>query len=140
MNERMYQRAIEISRALKPQIQTGKSAHTTIVYKKSKMVCIATNDYSKPHNERRFGRYENWKGFKTEYRPCTHSEAKAILKLGEENLSDYTFLNIRIDNNGNANMARACPNCMRTLQSFGGGPKKMFYSDGNGELTRDERF
>jgi deoxycytidylate deaminase len=139
MNQRIYQRALEISRALKPKVQSGKSAHTTIVFRKSRMVCIATNDYKKRHNENRFGRYENWKGFLSEYRPCVHSEMAALVKLGEEDISDYTFLNIRIDNNGNANMARPCPNCQKTLLMFGG-PKKMFYSDSNGVMQQDERF
>jgi len=140
MNARIYERAVEISRALKPKVQTGKSAHTTLVYHKSKMVCIATNNYNKLHNANRFGKYENWKGFQSEYRPCVHSELSALVKLGEEDISDYTFLNIRIDNNGNPNMSKACVNCARTLTMFGGGPKKMFYSDSGGNLVRDERF
>lgn len=139
MNQKTYERAIEISIALKPKVQNGKSAHTTFVYHKSKMICVAVNNYNKRHNENRFGKYENWKGFKSEYRPCVHSELSALIKIGEEDISDYVFLNIRIDNNGRPNMAAACPNCTRTLQALGN-PKKMFYSNANGELTRDERF
>ncbi len=103
------------------------------------MVCIAINNYKKAHNCKRFGKYDNWKGFESEYRPSIHSECAAIAKMGEEDVSDYTFLNIRIDNNGGANMARACPNCAKAIMSFGG-CKKMFYSDSNGELVQDERF
>jgi hypothetical protein len=139
MNQRIYERALEISIALKPKVQSGKSAHTTFVYHKSKMICVATNNYRKLHNANRFGKYENWKGFQSEYRPCVHSEISALIKMGEEDISDYTFLNIRIDNNGRANMAKACVNCARTLSMFEG-PKKMFYSDANGNLVQDERF
>lgn len=139
MNDRLYQRALEISIALKPKVQNGKSAHTTFVIYKSKFICIATNNYNKLHNINKFGKYENWKGFKTEYKPCVHSECQAILKIGEEDISDYEFLNIRIDNNGKPNMARACPNCEKVIKSFGG-CKKMFYSDTNGQLQQDERF
>jgi hypothetical protein len=140
MNTRIYERAISIAKALKPKVQNGKSAHSTFVIRQSKIVCIAVNDYTKPHNEKRFGKYGNWKGFLTAYKPSTHSECAAISKLGEEELGDYEFLNIRIDNNGNANMARPCPNCYTVLRSFGGGPKKMFYSDSEGNLIQDERF
>lgn len=106
--------------------------------KKSRIVCIATNNYEKKHNERRFGKYENWKGFQDEYRPCVHSETMLLIRLGEEDLRDYELLNIRIDNNGKANMSKACPNCARTLQGFA--PRRMFYSDPDGNLQQDERF
>jgi len=139
MNQRIYARAIEIARALKYKVQNGKSAHTTLILRKSKIICIASNNYNKIHNKKKFGYYENWKGFESEYRPCVHSECSAISKMGEDDMSEYTFLNIRIDNNGNPNMAKACPNCARAIQSFGG-CKKMFYSDSNGEIQRDERF
>jgi len=140
MNIRIYNRAVEIAKAMKPKTQNGKSAHSTFIIRQSRIICIAVNDYLKPHNAKKFGRYGNWKGFLTPYRPSTHSECAAVAKLGEEDISDYEFLNLRIDNNGNVNMARACPNCHNAIKSFGGGPKKMFYSDNNGELAQDERF
>ena len=124
---------------MKPKVQTGKSAHTTFAIRKSRIICIATNNYKKIHNEKRFGKYENWKGFESEYKPCIHSECSALLKLGEEDISDYEFLNIRVDNNGKPNMSRACVNCERVLKSFGG-PRRMFYSDSEGNLQQDERF
>jgi hypothetical protein len=123
---------------LKPRVQSGKSFHLSRAIKKSRIVCIAANDYNKKHNERRFGKYENHKGFLTEYRPCIQSEVKLLLKIGEEELSDYELLNLRIDNNGRANMSKACPNCYTTLLGFS--PRKVFYSDSDGECIQDERF
>ena len=138
MNQRIYNRAIEMARALKPRVQTGKSHHISALVYKSRIVCVAANDYTKLHNAKKFGKYDNWKGFKSEYRPCIHSEIRLLTKCGEEDLSDYELLNVRIDNRNNVNMARACPNCARTLVGFA--PKKVFYSDENGQLVQDERF
>jgi hypothetical protein len=138
MNQRIFNRIIEAARALKPRVQSGKSHHVSALVYKSKIVCLATNDYRKMHNEKKFGKYQNWKGFNGEYRPCIHSEIKIITKWGEEDLSDHEFVNVRIDNKGNPNIARACPNCARVL--FGFSPKRVFYSDENGQLQQDERF
>jgi len=138
MNQRIYQRAVEISQALRPN-NARLFFHTSFAVRKSRIVCIAVNNFSKLHNENRFGKYVNTRGYKEEYVPFTHSECSLISKLGEEDISDYEFLNIRITFDGKANMARPCFNCARVLASFGG-PKKMFYSDSNGIMQQDERF
>jgi Cytidine and deoxycytidylate deaminase zinc-binding region len=138
VNQRIYARLLEVSKAMKPRVQTGKSYHVSALVYKSRIICIATNDYTRMHNEKRFGRYENWKGFESPYRPCIHSEIKLITKWGEEDLSDYELVNVRVDNNGNPNMAKACPNCARTLQGFA--PRRVFYSDSEGNLQQDDRF
>lgn len=131
---------MEISRALKPKVQSGKSHHSSFLIRKGKIVCIGNNDYTKMHNVKRFGVYENWKGFESEYRPCIHSEIKILIRYGEDDLSDCEMLNVRVDNTNNINMSKACPNCFRILSSLEGPPRKLFYSDSEGNLQQDERF
>ena len=140
MNNRLFNRCVEFSKALKPKIQNGKSFHVSFLVKKSRIICVATNNYKKLHNTKRFGTYDNWKGFESEYRPCIHAEVNVLIKTGETDISDCEMLNIRIDNNGGANMSKPCPNCSRLLSSLDGPPKKVFYSDGDGNLRQDERF
>jgi len=140
MNQRIFNRCVEIAKALKHNKVTGKSFHGSFIVRKSRIICIATNNYNKAHNDKKFGRYDNWKGYETEYKPCVHSELAVIVKYGETDLSDCEFVNVRVDNNGNANMSKACPNCFRLIASLGGPPKKLFYSDGEGNMIQDERL
>jgi hypothetical protein len=140
MNQRIYNRCLEAAKALKPKVQSGKSFHASFLIRKSKIICIATNNYNKAHNHNRFGRYDNWKGFESEYRPCIHSEVQILIRNGETDISDCELLNIRVDNNKNANMSKCCPNCARLLLQIDGPPKKVFYSDGEGNLQQDDRF
>lgn len=140
MNQRIFNRCIETAKALRPKVQSGKAFHCSYLIKKGRIICIATNNYRKAHNYKRFGAYSNWKGFETEYKPCLHGEAAILIKYGETDLSDCEFLNIRVDNNSNPNMAKPCPNCFRLLSSLDGPPKKLFYSDSDGNIVQDERF
>ena len=140
MNQRIYKRCLEVAKAMKPRVQNGKSYHVCYLIRKGKVICIGTNDYTKTHNVKRFGKYENWKGFESEYRPCIHAEISTLIRNGETDLSNYEVLNVRIDNNNNANMSLPCPNCFRILSSLDGPPRKVFYSDAEGNLQQDERF
>jgi len=47
------------------------------------------------------------------------------LRLGEEDCSRYTFINVRIDNNNKVSIAKPCPNCQRILDQVG--YKKIIY-------------
>jgi deoxycytidylate deaminase len=137
MNTRIYNRAIEIATALKTK-KTGKSHHCCLIYRKGKTVAIGINDYTKAHNSNRFGRYENHKGYLTEYRACRHAELSAVIRYGEEDLSDCEMLVVRIDKDNNPTLSRPCPNCARVVGGLN--IKKVFYSDSDGNFIQDERF
>ena len=118
MNKKTIDRYIEITRALKEKKQNGRSFHTTFIFNKSKLLSIGWNDYSKEHRRHKFGTYTPNKG-SGNYVSGIHSESSAIIRLGEEDCSDYTFLNVRVDNNGEINIAKPCHNCFRLLQQVG---------------------
>jgi len=120
-----FARLEEITRATKVGLQTGKSFHTTFVYKGSKMLCIASNNYNKSHRHHKYTEYTKPEG---NYKPSLHSEIGALIRLGLTNCSGLTFVNIRIDNNGKAAISAPCNNCARVLKSIG--YKNLWYYDG----------
>jgi deoxycytidylate deaminase len=138
MNQRSYMRAVEIATALKSKKALGKSHHCAFIYRNGKIMSIGVNDYTKQHNSKRFGKYEDHKGYTTEYKACRHAEISSIIRYGEEDLRDCEMLVVRIDNRKNANLSKCCINCARVLQGLN--IKKVFYSDGDGNFQQDERF
>jgi deoxycytidylate deaminase len=140
VNAKLGKRLIEISKALKPQKATGSKFHCSFAIRQNKIACIGWNDYNKPHCEKRFGKYENHKGFETEYRASRHAESHLLIRLGEENLDGYEIVNVRISNNNEPIMSRPCINCARMFLSLDRPPRKVFYSDNSGEIQRDDRF
>lgn len=133
MNKRL-EKCIEISLGLRPKKQTGKSFHTTFIFNKNRILSIGTNNYNKEHPYHKMGKYCGYKQNPSQYHACLHSEISALLRLGEEDCSRYTFVNIRIDNNNKTSIAKPCPNCQRILNQVG--YKKIIYS--NSENGFDE--
>ena len=123
-----FKRLEEISLALKSEKQTGRSFHTTFVYNGSKMLCIATNDYTRYHPYHKMGHYVSTRTPGQIYEASLHSEIKALIRLGLEDCSHLTFVNIRIDNDNLPAISRACPNCYNILREIGF--KKFYYFDG----------
>jgi deoxycytidylate deaminase len=74
------------------------------------------------------GKYTGYKTNPEHYRPCLHSEISALIKLGEQDCSRYTFVNVRIDNNNKISLAKPCQNCQRILDQVG--YKRIIYSSG----------
>lgn len=127
-----FERLIEISRALKGKNQTGRAFHTTFCFRKNKMLAIGINNYSKTHplTSSYLPRKNNNK--KT-FVPVIHSEISGIIKLGFDDCSDITFVNIRIDNNDMPNMARPCLGCLDVLMNQVG-YKRLFYTYYDGSI------
>lgn len=123
-----FKRLEEISLALKVEKQTGRSFHTTFVYHGSKLLCITTNDYTRNHPYYKLGKYKSTRG-EGFYEAALHSEIKAIIRLGLEDCSHLTFVNLRIDNNNEIAISKPCINCFNILK--GVGFKKLYYFDGN---------
>lgn len=126
MNRRL-EKCIEIASSLRPHKQNGRSFHATFIFDKKRIVSIGTNDYNKHHPYHKMGKYLGYKENPENYKPCLHSEISAIIKLGEEDLSHYTVVNVRVDKNNQIALAKPCLNCLRVLQQTG--YKKLFYTD-----------
>ena len=132
MNQYICQKLIEVARAMKGEKSTGKSFHVTGIIRQNKIVCIGWNNYNKQHPAHRFGAYENYKGFTDRFRPGIHSEISAIIKMGQEDLSGYSMVNIRINNNFQVAMSKCCPNCERVIRQLG--LKRLFYTTNLGNF------
>jgi deoxycytidylate deaminase len=126
MNQKVVNRYIEIARALKPRHQSGRSFHLTCIFDKSKLLAMGFNNYAKEHPRHKFGVYSATKPG-SNYVSGIHSEISSIIRLGEEDCSRYTFLNIRLDNNNNPALAKPCPNCFRVLRNQVGF-KRIYYT------------
>ncbi len=136
MNLRLTNKLVEISRAMKPIRATGQFFHTSSLIRKNRIICIGWNNYLKGHPEKRFGKYENHKGFPGTYKSSLHSEISSIIKLGEEDLSGYIMVNIRIGNCNQVTMAKSCPNCHKVLKSLG--LSTLFFSNELGQFEELE--
>jgi deoxycytidylate deaminase len=123
-------RSIEIARALKPHSSTGRCFHLTTIFKKNRLISIGINNYNKTHPKAlKYRKKEVW----SDYIPSIHSELSAILKLGEENCSDYSFFNVRIDKNGDLNNSHPCSGCSELLKQTKF--KNFFYSNHKGTFS-----
>ena len=127
---KILEKCVEITRGLKPNKQNGRSFHTTFILHKNRILSIGWNNYNKMHPYHKLGKYIGYKCNPEKYQPSLHSEISAILKLGEEDLRKYSFVNVRIDGRNNLALAKPCPNCERVLGQVGF--KKLFYSSEKG--------
>lgn len=115
MSQKLVDRYIEIARALKPLKQNGRAFHLTAIFDKRKVLSIGVNSYLKSHPSRKFGVYSSKND--GEYNPKCHSEIHSLLKLGECDCSNYTFLNIRLTKDGKPALAKPCHNCFSVLKN-----------------------
>lgn len=124
-----FKRLEEITKALKPTKQTGKCFHTTFAFKGNKMLAIGYNNYNKLHPHHKFGVYEPTKDLNSNYTAGIHSEISCLIKLGVEDCSDITFVNVRIDNNDKPAISKPCANCECILEQVGN--RKVWFFDGD---------
>ncbi len=134
--DRKINRSVEIARALKSKYATGRSFHITVIFDKNKIISIGINNYLKTHPK-------SYKYMKKEvvnesgYLPSIHSELSAVLKLGEEDCSNYSFINVRLDNNNQINNSRPCSGCIELLKQVGF--NQFHYSNEKGVFVSYEK-
>ena len=111
MNSRILKRAIDIAKALHPTVQSMRSCHISFLVLKSKIIKIGFNkDRTHPINS------------KFDYRSIDggiHAELDLCLKMRQDDLSKYSMVVIRHDNNMNLTLSRPCIGCQSVLKQFG---------------------
>ncbi len=117
-------RCIEITRSLKPELQSGKNFHVSFLYDGPRLLSIGCNSYKHGHLAHKFGEYPPTRGGKN-YKPCRHSETECLNRL-KKIPKNFTMINIRVDNQGNVAMASPCKNCAAVLKKLS--PKKIIFS------------
>jgi tRNA(Arg) A34 adenosine deaminase TadA len=107
----------------------------TFALHKKKTVAIGINSIKTHPNIPKFD-YVSEEGEDLRNIARMHSEFNCILKLqnkyGENDMSDITFVNIRLDKMGNVRYAKPCNGCSHLLSQVGF--KKLYYSLNNGEF------
>lgn len=123
-----FSRLEDISRSLRYQYQTGRAFHTCFVYLGNKLICTGINNYRKHHPKHIFGEYSPTKENNENYVAGLHGEVDALIKLGLNDCSHLTFVNIRINNKNERAISKPCKNCWNVMQgvSF----KKFWFFDG----------
>lgn len=130
-----FARLIEISKALKPLKQSGKSFHVSFALRGNKIIAAGTNSYNKSnpvcHNYKR----TKYSGKNKTYNAGIHSEAYICGKLKHlDSWNNLTLVNIRIDNNLNLSNSCICVNCAAMLQRNDKKFKKIFFSTNHGDF------
>lgn len=123
-----FERLESLANALKGVHQTGQSFHVTFVYRGNKLIRIGQNNYRKLHRAHKYGTYVPYKNTKAEYVAGIHSEIDSIIRLGANDCFEYTFVNIRIGNDGTRKISKPCLNCLKIMRQLG--YKAIWYYDG----------
>ena len=126
-----FNRLTEIAYALKPPEFGYKCWHVTFALRKSKVLSIGVNDHTKTHTRNlRLPHIDIETGKHFGARANIHSELACLLKLGMEDCSSLTFVNARIDRNGDLNMSIPCNGCRAMLSQVGF--KRIYYTSKKG--------
>ena len=123
------QRLVRLSEGLKVERQTGRSFHTSFVFKGPKLLALGINSYKQSELISRLPKYKKYKSG-GDYNAGLHSEVAAAKQL-DFDCEGLTLVNIRIDNNGKPAYSAPCPNCWEYVVE-GCGFKKVIFSSNDG--------
>jgi hypothetical protein len=129
----VYNKYIDITRALMTEDNELRTFHTTFIIKKNRIQKIGINT-KKTHPANL--KYDYYSSTGTDIRTMVniHSELSAILKYGKEDCSDCVFVNVRIDRKGNIANSKPCRGCQDLLSKVGF--KKMYFTNNKGEFEQ----
>ncbi len=134
VNDKKFNRLVEISRALYNKQSTLRCHHFTFIIRKGKIVSIGQNK-DKTHVKNLDYNYCDRNGLDMRREVGLHSELSAVLRDGRENLSDSVFVNIRIGKDGKLKMSKACFGCRNLLNQIG--YKRLYYSTNQETFEED---
>lgn len=132
VNQVKFQKYIEIAKGLFPSDFTNKTFHVTFLVKNRKIIKIGLNSYKTHPRNLRYAYKGKADNVDIRRFVAVHSELSAVLKYGKEDCSDCTFINVRIDKNGEATMSEPCNGCKDLLSSVGF--KKIYFTNKQGEF------
>ena len=121
MNMKNLKKYVELSKSMMPQDHGVRTFHTTFVLNKSKVVAIGINNI-KTHPATLKYDYCGQVGL--------HSELSAVIRLGKEDCSDLTFVNVRVKKDGTIGTSLPCRGCMDMLNQVGF--KKIYFTNEKG--------
>lgn len=127
--ERCIRKSLEFSRH---KGVWNRCRHFTFILDGRRIVSFGTNS-SKTHPLNLLHPYTNRNMEIISQFVGTHSEMKAVLKLGPENCRGLSLLNVRIDRNGRVSQSRPCRGCMSMIKNLG--LSEVLYTDHEGQVA-----
>ena len=138
MNNKKFQKLIEISKALQPSCNAYpiiRTFHVTFAIHRKKTIAIGINNQKTHPNIKKLN-YMSEDGEDLRNIARRHSELNCILKLQNKlsilGFDDIIFVNIRLDRNGNIKYAKPCNGCSHLFEQVGF--KKVYYSGDCGKF------
>lgn len=121
-----YDKLIRLAKA-NIELPIGGQLHFSFIMKKKKIVSFGYNNAWKTDRlAAKFGHRFN----------CLHSELMAIKNFPYHisELSEFTFVNIRLRKNGEIALSKPCECCERMLDAFR--VSEVYYTTNNGDFVR----
>lgn len=127
-----YDKIIEISYALAGKCRHNKRCkHFSFILKNKRIVSIGMNS-PKTHPLNLKYNYINKQRHKISEVVGTHSELRAVIKLGLEEYKGYTLVNTRINRNQEIDYSFPCNGCMEMIKELGF--DRVIYTTKHGEF------
>lgn len=124
-------RYIRISKAIRPaHYNEVRFFHTTFILNKSQIVSCGINKFKTHSKNVAYNTYISREGVNISDKINLHAELVAILALGREDCSDLTFLNVRLNIQGQVRYSAPCAGCMGILNQVGF--RRIYYSQSDG--------
>lgn len=128
--ERCISKSLEMSRR---KGVWNRCRHFTFILDGKRIVSLGTNS-RKTHPLNLLHPYTNRNMEIISQFVGTHSEMKAVLRLGPQNCRGLSLLNVRIDRNGRVSQSRPCRGCMSMIRNLG--LFEVLHTDHEGRVAR----
>jgi len=127
-----YKKIVEISFALAGKCRHNKRCkHFSFIFKNKRLLSIGINS-PKTHPLNLKYDYVNKEKHNISDIVGTHSEMRAVIKLGLESYRGYSIVNTRVNRNRELDYSFPCNGCMQMIQELGF--EKVFYTNKCGEF------
>jgi len=126
MKQKTIDRALKIARSLCPINRDIRTSHVAFLIKNNLIEKIGVNKKRTHPEISKHPYHEGYVGI--------HAELDCILKIDQEDLSDYKILVLRIDRKNKLTISKPCPGCQSLIKQMN--IKETWYSDKNGHIIK----
>jgi deoxycytidylate deaminase len=129
-----FNKIIEISYALINKHSADlRCRHFSFILDRNRIISIGLNSL-KTHPLNLKYKYVNKNNQSISNIVGTHSELSAVIKLGEEDCSDFTLINTRINRNNKLDFSAPCSGCCDMIKQLNF--KYVFFSNSEGKFNK----
>lgn len=129
-----FNKIIEISYALINKHSADlRCRHFSFILDRNRIISIGLNSL-KTHPLNLKYKYVNKNNQSISNIVGTHSELSAVIKLGQEDCSDFTLINTRINRNNRLDFSAPCSGCCDMIQQLNF--KNVYFSNNEGKFQK----